>query len=80
MVHYFVSAISILGERDWYPSILILRRTFDVCVIDEASQITLPICLGPLKYAHSFVLVGDHYQLPPLVLSPQARYVSVYVV
>jgi len=35
--------------------------------VDEASQITLPITIGPLKYATTFVLVGDHYQLPPLV-------------
>ena len=49
------------------------RRTFDVCIIDEASQIPLPICLGPLRHAFSFVLVGDHYQLPPLVVSQKAR-------
>lgn len=28
--------------------------------------------LGPLLLARSFVLVGDHYQLPPLVTSPVA--------
>ncbi len=49
------------------------RRMFDVCIIDEASQITLPTCVGPLRHAHIFVLVGDHYQLSPLVLSQQAR-------
>jgi len=43
------------------------RRAFDVCIVDEASQITLPTSLGPLLHAHRFVLVGDHYQLPPLV-------------
>ncbi len=43
------------------------RRAFDVCIVDEASQITLPISLGPLLHARRFVLVGDHYQLPPLV-------------
>lgn len=26
----------------------------------------LPICIGPLKFSDKFVLVGDHYQLPPL--------------
>lgn len=49
------------------------RRSFDVCIVDEASQITLPASLGPLRYASRFVLVGDHYQLPPLVQSQQAR-------
>jgi len=41
--------------------------TFDYCIIDEATQLTLPIALGPLRFAKVFVLVGDHYQLPPLV-------------
>lgn len=46
---------------------LFSRREFDYCIVDEASQITLPTCLGPLRFAQKFVLVGDHYQLPPLV-------------
>jgi DNA replication ATP-dependent helicase Dna2 len=29
--------------------------------------VTLPTCLGPLRFADSFILVGDHNQLPPLV-------------
>lgn len=43
------------------------RRTFDVCIVDEASQITVPTCLGPLRYADRFVMIGDHHQLAPLV-------------
>ncbi|KAJ1926923.1 DNA replication endonuclease-helicase Dna2, partial [Linderina pennispora] len=31
-------------------------RKFDYCIVDEASQITLPVCLGPLLAAHRFVL------------------------
>lgn len=42
-------------------------RKFDYCIVDEASQITLPACVGPLRYAETFILVGDHYQLPPVV-------------
>lgn len=49
------------------------RKKFDYCILDEASQVSMPVCLGPLAYAERFVLVGDHYQLPPLVLSPEAR-------
>ena len=41
--------------------------------MDEASQTTLPACLGPLRYADRFVLVGDHYQLPPLVRNVEAQ-------
>jgi DNA replication ATP-dependent helicase Dna2 len=48
-------------------------RKFDYCLIDEASQITLPICIGPIRMAETFVLVGDHYQLPPLVKNAEAR-------
>lgn len=46
---------------------LFFRRKFDYCIVDEASQITLPTCLGPLRMADTFVLVGDHFQLPPIV-------------
>jgi DNA replication ATP-dependent helicase Dna2 len=49
------------------------ERTFDYCIVDEASQITLPICLGPIRLAKTFVLVGDHNQLPPLVKNEEAR-------
>lgn len=49
------------------------RRKFDYCIIDEASQITLPSTLGSLRFADKFVLVGDHYQLPPLVRNITAR-------
>jgi DNA replication ATP-dependent helicase Dna2 len=48
------------------------RRVFDYCIIDEASQITLPVCLGPIRMAQKFILVGDHYQLPPLVQNKEA--------
>ena len=48
------------------------ERIFDYCIVDEASQITLPVCLGPIRMAQTFILVGDHYQLPPLVQNKQA--------
>ncbi|GAB0136526.1 hypothetical protein EsDP_00004825 [Epichloe bromicola] len=50
-----------------------LERSFDYCIVDEASQITLPICAGPIRLARSFVLVGDHNQLPPVVRNEEAR-------
>ncbi|GFH13469.1 uncharacterized protein HaLaN_09362, partial [Haematococcus lacustris] len=63
-----VVAVTCLGVR--HP--LLARRSFDVCVLDEASQVALPASLGPLSLASSFVLVGDHHQLPPLVTNPAA--------
>ncbi|KAI6066495.1 DNA replication ATP-dependent helicase/nuclease DNA2 isoform X3 [Aix galericulata] len=49
------------------------QRQFDFCIVDEASQISQPICLGPLFCSKRFVLVGDHQQLPPLVQNSEAR-------
>jgi len=45
---------------------------FDVALIDEAGQLTIPAILGALRFARSFILVGDEKQLPPLVLSKEA--------
>ena len=49
------------------------QKIFDYCIVDEASQITLPVCLGPIRMARTFILVGDHYQLPPLVQNKEAQ-------
>lgn len=49
-----------------------LPLQFDVAIIDEASQLTIPAILGALRLAKRFILVGDDKQLPPLVLSKEA--------
>ncbi|KAH1248157.1 DNA replication ATP-dependent helicase/nuclease DNA2 [Glycine max] len=64
-----VVAVTCLG----ISSPLLANTRFDVCIMDEAGQTTLPVSLGPLIFASTFVLVGDHYQLPPLVQSAEAR-------
>ena len=51
---------------------IFMRKRFDFCIVDEASQLTLPACIGSLRVAQSFILVGDHFQLPPLVRSKEA--------
>ena len=48
-------------------------QPFDFCIVDEASQILEPTCIGPLLLAKRFVLVGDHNQLPAVVTSKKAR-------
>ena len=46
---------------------------FDVAIIDEASQTTIPSILIPIAKAKRFILAGDHKQLPPTVLSESAK-------
>ena len=51
---------------------LLVGEHFDVVIVDEAGQISQPAIIGALMAAESFVLVGDHMQLPPLVVSELA--------
>jgi ATP-dependent RNA/DNA helicase IGHMBP2 len=51
---------------------LLGSRTFDWCIMDEASQSTEPGAWIPLQFCHRLVLAGDHRQLPPTVISPAA--------
>ncbi len=46
--------------------------SFDLCVIDEAAQSTEAGCWIPLRYSKRLVLAGDHCQLPPTVIAPEA--------
>jgi ATP-dependent RNA/DNA helicase IGHMBP2 len=47
-------------------------RYFDWCIMDEASQSTEPAAWIPLLRSGRLVLAGDHFQLPPTVVSPEA--------
>ena len=47
-------------------------RRFDLAVIDEACQSTEPGCWIPVPWCDRVVLAGDHCQLPPTVVSPEA--------
>lgn len=59
-----IVASTCLGVRQFLFSGNLIE--FDLCIVDEASQLTEPVCLGPLRFANMFLLVGDHYQLPPV--------------
>ena len=50
----------------------IARVKFDVVIVDEASQATIPSVLIPIAKAHRFILAGDHKQLPPTIISERA--------
>jgi len=45
---------------------------YDLCIVDEAAQLTLPGLVPALGMSKSICLVGDDEQLPPMVRSPLA--------
>jgi len=49
------------------------EKSFDLCVIDEATQATEPSCLIPAVKAKKLVMAGDHKQLPPTILNEKAK-------
>lgn len=51
---------------------------FDVCIVDESTQVLQPTVLRPLYSAKKFILVGDPDQLPPIIKNKLARYLSKY--
>lgn len=51
---------------------LLKKRRFDWCIMDEASQSVEPSVWIPLQFAQRIVLAGDHFQLPPTIISSQA--------
>lgn len=46
---------------------------FDVCIVDESTQVFQLSVIRPLLAAKKFILVGDPEQLPPIVQSQRAR-------
>ena len=46
---------------------------FDVAVIDEGSQQVEPSTLIPIMKVDKFYIAGDHKQLPPTILSEEAK-------
>ena len=53
---------------------LLESRKFPIVLMDEATQATEPSALVPIvKGCRQLILVGDHQQLPPTVLSRQAE-------
>lgn len=52
---------------------LMANRSFDVTVIDEATQATEPSCLIPINKSKRVILAGDHRQLPPTILAEEAK-------
>jgi len=74
-LHKVVSDAKIVGVSALSApkSPLLAGQHFDYVIVDEAGQISQPAVLGAIMAADSFVLVGDHMQLPPLVCSEVAE-------
>ena len=55
---------------------LLAKKTFTTVLMDEAAMATEPVALIPIthKGVSRVVLVGDHRQLPPTVISELAEY------
>ena len=49
------------------------RRTFDYCIVDEASQALPSAVLGALALANKYILFGDPDQLPAIIKSERAK-------
>ena len=52
---------------------------FDYVLIDEAAQMTEPDTLKPLLLAKKAILVGDHKQLPAIIISDKAKKLGLHI-
>lgn len=65
----FVATVASIANK---PHLLKLKN-FNTTIIDEASQILEPMLVGMLPYFQRFVLIGDHKQLPAVVMQDKER-------
>ncbi len=64
---YVGTIASLLGKPE-----LFLLKSFDVAVVDEASQVLEAPMLALLAKVRKFILIGDHRQLPAVVAQEPA--------
>lgn len=71
MIQTFQNVFGVTCFGSGHP--LLTQRVFDICLVDESSQVFQMTVLRPLFSAKKIILVGDPDQLPPIVRSPIAR-------
>lgn len=52
---------------------ILIQERFDLWIQDEATQSTEAASLIPLRHAKRWILIGDQKQLPPTILSGEAK-------
>ena len=72
MVQQILNQADVVCSTTTLDDDLLGDRQFSWVVIDEACQCTEPGCWVPLLRAQRVVLAGDHFQLPPTIVSTQA--------
>lgn len=63
----------IVGTHTSAADPVLRGRIFDLAILDEASQATEPSSWIPILRAEKIILAGDHFQLPPTILSKKAE-------
>ncbi|KAG5878691.1 hypothetical protein JTB14_029759 [Gonioctena quinquepunctata] len=64
-----VLAVTCLGSG--HP--VLTKRTVDICIVDESTQVLQSSVIRPLYAAKTFILIGDPDQLPAVVKNSEAR-------
>lgn len=44
---------------------------WDIVIIDEAGQLSIPLAIAAMVKGQKFILIGDHKQLPPIISDKQ---------
>eukprot|EP01022_Parablepharisma_sp_SALTPOND_P019144 TRINITY_DN3235_c0_g1_i1.p1 TRINITY_DN3235_c0_g1~~TRINITY_DN3235_c0_g1_i1.p1 ORF type:complete len:964 (-),score=79.44 TRINITY_DN3235_c0_g1_i1:652-3456(-) len=69
-----ISEINVLAATPFGATTDLLRSmSFEYCVVEEASQMLEPVCLGAILSSRRFVLFGDGGQHLPMVGNFQAK-------
>lgn len=71
--NYFDEADVILGTPIGLMNPLLKGKKFDVAFLDEAGQCIEPFAWLVFEKAERVILSGDHFQLPPTVISDEAK-------